>query len=89
MLYISEQARQNFPLLYNNTNAYIGEWLRQAGCRFKRNVNLTIVNCVGGGGGFGLHLKILYFFLISRHFYCFNLKYVNVHYEVNAKKVCT
>ena len=22
--------------------AYIGEWLRQAGCRFQRNVNLTI-----------------------------------------------
>ena len=42
--HISEQARQNFPLLYNNkdTKPYIGEWLRQAGCRFKRNVNLTI-----------------------------------------------
>ena len=37
MLYISEQARQNFPLVYNNkdTKAYIGEWLRQEGWRFK------------------------------------------------------
>ena len=35
--------------------------------------NLRIVNCIWGGGGesLGLHPKILYF-LISRHFYCFN-----------------
>ena len=58
MLYISEQARQNFPLLYNNKTQRLTlgrvATSRRPFQEKRQFNNLRIVNCVWGGGGGGL-----------------------------------